>query len=148
VPIKVLDMLALKPDEVESGAGHDGVLGCGAGAQIAERHSELSGTAPLLVVREIDDLDEFAIDIQRHALADVTCINHSFVSTGECTDRFGDVVRFSALSSVISNTSSIRTPPQSGIYSPGSTVMTLPGARVSSDRMLADGASWTRKPSP
>ena len=59
---------------------------------------------------------------------------------------FGNAVRGSEPSGVTTTVSSMRTPPTPGRYTPGSTVTTEPGSKVSRALAATRGSSWISRP--
>src|SRR3954466_7160045 len=64
------------------------------------------------------------------------------------TRCLGKAVRGSEPSGVTTTVSSMRTPPTPGRYTPGSTVTTEPGSKVSRALAATRGSSWISSPTP
>ena len=100
-------------------------------------------TLARLDVLELDDRAQADLgQVERHAVLEVVGRD------AHNTSSFGKAVRGSEPSGVTTTVSSMRAPPTPGRYTPGSTVTTAPGAKVSRAFAATRGDSWISRPTP
>src|SRR5207247_5674045 len=95
-------------------------------------------------VLELDHREQPVGQVEAHAVLQIVRRDLGHATTSS----LGALVRTWQPSSVTTTVSSMRTPPCSARYTPGSTVTTWPAARTSVEVEATRGASWISRPTP
>src|ERR1700722_1573166 len=143
VPVQELHLALVDDGLLELLVGPVGPLDDGPGALVLQFGAHEGAALARLDVLELDHGEQALGQVERHAIAEIIGGDSHQTATS-----FGNRVSGRLPFAVTTRVSSMLTPPVPGRYTPGSTVTTVPAARIAVDPGPTDGPSWMSSPTP